>query len=418
MTARPVDPGSRRRPLYTAVALVLAMVAVLLAAGCIGGDIRLDQDLAIIKLNQDGSIEWMKMINSGKDDEVTDVIQTTDGGYTVAGGYSTSMCNKWSHFPTTPKIIRLSDKGDIIWEKEYISEMTDKAGYADPILGLVQKPDTGYYLISEHGSILNIGPSGIFSSRQLHDTDVLKRTDVKSIFRTRDGGSVIAGFTFQCRFNERIECPADRRDFQAFIEKLDPNGNSSWFRTYEDQDFFIVSQIIELNDDRVFVSIMESAKNESLVILDKNGVIQNSSFIGQDLLFYRMQPKNDGFVVFCLNRPMNFTYENYYYTSEGVRTRTISAGNNKIEYASGDLNSTTGMDSMSFLILKSGQFAFSARPETNISLVKKTGDGKTIWEQQLGPFSTDNNHVHIRHLIGTSDGGYLIVLGIEKTLAC
>ena len=36
MTARPVDPESRRRPLCTAVALVLVMVAVLLAAGCMG----------------------------------------------------------------------------------------------------------------------------------------------------------------------------------------------------------------------------------------------------------------------------------------------------------------------------------------------------------------------------------------------
>ena len=34
MTARPVDPESRRIPVYAAVALVLVMVAVLLAAGC------------------------------------------------------------------------------------------------------------------------------------------------------------------------------------------------------------------------------------------------------------------------------------------------------------------------------------------------------------------------------------------------
>jgi hypothetical protein len=36
MTARPVDPESRRRTLYAAVALVLVMAAVVLAAGCIG----------------------------------------------------------------------------------------------------------------------------------------------------------------------------------------------------------------------------------------------------------------------------------------------------------------------------------------------------------------------------------------------
>jgi hypothetical protein len=35
MTARPHDPESRRRPAYAAVALVLVMVAVLLAPGCV-----------------------------------------------------------------------------------------------------------------------------------------------------------------------------------------------------------------------------------------------------------------------------------------------------------------------------------------------------------------------------------------------
>ena len=34
MTARPIDPECRRRPVYAAVALVLVLVAVLLAAGC------------------------------------------------------------------------------------------------------------------------------------------------------------------------------------------------------------------------------------------------------------------------------------------------------------------------------------------------------------------------------------------------
>jgi hypothetical protein len=36
MTARPIDPDSRRRPVSAAVALVLVMVAVLLGAGYIG----------------------------------------------------------------------------------------------------------------------------------------------------------------------------------------------------------------------------------------------------------------------------------------------------------------------------------------------------------------------------------------------
>ncbi len=67
MTARPIDPESRRRPVYATVAPVLMMVAVLLAAGCMGGDYAIDEDINVIKLNHEGSTAWMKTIDSGQE---------------------------------------------------------------------------------------------------------------------------------------------------------------------------------------------------------------------------------------------------------------------------------------------------------------------------------------------------------------
>jgi hypothetical protein len=418
MTARPLDLESRGRTLRIAVALVLVMGAVLLAAGCMGGDLKMDQDLAVIKLNQNGSLAWMKMIDSGKDDEVTDVIQTSDGGFVIAGGYSTPMCNAWSHFPTTPRIIRLSDKGDALWEKEYTSEMTDKSGYADPIKGLVQTPDNGFYVVSQRGNILKISPEGIPRGSRLHDIDVLNKTEVESILRAHDGGSVIAGYTLQCKFDQRVECPPDHRDFKAFVEKLDQNGETSWSQSYADRKFFIASQISELNNDKGYASVMEISSNESLVILDKNGMLKNSSVIGSNLPVYKMQPSDDGFVVFCLNRDMNYTYENYYYNNEGIKIDTRSTGNFKVEYAYQDFNQSAGITDMIFLTMKMVQSDLSAHPKTNVSVLRINEDGQTLWESQITPINSGSNYIHIRNLLGTSDGGYMLVLGVEKTQSC
>jgi hypothetical protein len=178
MTARPIFPESRRRPVRIAVALMLVLVAVLLAAGCIGGDVTHEQDLTIIKINHDGSMAWMKTIDSGKDDEITDVIQTFDGGYAIPGGFSNVACNRASHFPTTPKIIRLSEKGDIVWEREYTSELKDKYGYENSIKGIIQTMDSGFYIISQRGMILKTNPSGIPGNKPLDDKVIHDNNEV------------------------------------------------------------------------------------------------------------------------------------------------------------------------------------------------------------------------------------------------
>jgi hypothetical protein len=328
------------------------------------------------------------------------------------------MCNAWSHFPTTPRIIRLSDKGDTIWDKEYTSELTDKSGYADPIKGLVQTPDNGFYIISQRGDILKINPEGIPRGSRLQNTDVLNKTEVESIIKTHDGGSVIAGFTLQCKFDQRIECPPDHRDFKAFIEKLDPNGETSWSQSYADRKFFITSQLSELNNDKGYASVMESFSNESVVTLDKNGRITNSSAISLNLSVYKMQPTDDGFIVFGFNRDMNYTYENYYYTNEGIKIDTRSLGNFKVEYAYQDFNQSAGTTDISFLTMKMVQSDLSAHPKTNVSVLKINEDGQTVWESQIISINSVSNYIHIRNLLKTSDGGYLIVLGVEKTQSC
>ena len=142
MTARPLDPANRRMPVSAAVALMIMMVAVLLAAGC-DAPPKENQDLHLVKLNHDGSVAWTKVIDSGKDDEMTDIIQTSDGGYILAGGYS--KCNDTDQFPSIPVLTRLFPDGKIQWVQEYSMN-----GLIMEALGPPEKirpcfPDRGWY---------------------------------------------------------------------------------------------------------------------------------------------------------------------------------------------------------------------------------------------------------------------------------
>lgn len=420
MIERSIFSDRPRSPVRPVVALIVLMVILLLTAGCMGGDIILEQDLAVIKLNHDGSMAWMKTIDSGKDDEATDVVQTSNGGYVIAGGYSTPRCNSRSHLSTTPKIIQLSNNGDIIWEREYPSELTAKSRDDNSIKGLVQMPDNGFYIILQDGKVVKISSLGILQTIRLHDTNVLNKTDVESFIRTHDGGSAIAGFTFHCELNrEGIEqCPYSSNDFRAFVEKLDRYGNISWSQAYDDSGFSIISNIVELKDDKGYVSVMKNNSNNSLVILDNTGDIINSSLFRSADYHYNIQSGINGFSVFT-DKIINNTYEEYSYNNEGMNIGTKYINNYRMGLVPTNYNIHAGSSDMDYLSLNKVQTDIGGQPTmTTIHVLKSNSDGTLVWDRQVTSYAMERDRINLRGLIETSDGGYLMVLGIEKTQSC
>lgn len=339
---------------------------------------------------------WMKTIDSGKDDEITDVIQTFDGGYAIAGGFSNVACNRASHFPTTPKIIWLSEKGDIVAEREYTSELKDTYGYENSIKGIVQTMDNGFYIISQRGMILKTNPSGIPGNKPLDNKVIHGNIELKSVIRTSEGGSAIAGVIY---------------DSQPFVAKLDREGNQSWFTKISNENFSKVISLIELPGNSGYIGQgQSSARIRPLFKLDNDGRIENTSAINLIKDVYQIHSIPEGFAVFSMNQSMNNTFEVLSYTDEGNAITTTF-----LENITPDARIIAD-ESSYFSVTVTGSFY---PVNSTVHAQKLDSNGKTIWDRRVTTFDKKNKYlVNVRNVIATSDGGYLIVLAIEKQKSC
>jgi hypothetical protein len=110
MTARPIDPESRRRPLRTAVVLVFVMVAVLLAAGC---DETPNKDIVVVKLTPNATLSWSKVIDTGDEDTAEGIISTSDGGFVISARLY-GMDHQQGRYPY---LIKFSHDGNFVWNR-------------------------------------------------------------------------------------------------------------------------------------------------------------------------------------------------------------------------------------------------------------------------------------------------------------
>ena len=367
----------------------LLCIAVLLAAGCEDAIHSHSQDIVIVKLNHDGSTAWIKTVDSGKNYVMNDALQTSDGGYALEGISSTPLCNPQckGYENWTPTILRLSTTGELISEWRFPSELKEKPGQYLP-MGLVQTPDNVFYTVSDTGIILFIDQKGTITGSRPLDPN-LQKDNIHSFIRTRDGGSAIIG--------------------RAFIEKLDPNGTTTWTRDYSAMGFSTVDQITELNNDRGYASVMTSNSNNSVVVIDNNGSIVNSSLISLDSYQYYLQTEPKGFSVFG-DQIINSTYPVYYYDNEGIRTDE-TARNFTYDPHTTIVTSDPGYVSVS----KTGVYFGVPKAATNISAQKLNRSGEVEWDHPITSFNTDIYSIHIRNTLETSDRGYIIVLGIENS---
>jgi len=78
------------------------------------------RDAWIVKLNNQGNLEWQKCIGGTWDDKAHSIIQTQDGGYVVAGTTDSDDGDvAYNHGPSDAWVFKLSETGNILWEKTF-----------------------------------------------------------------------------------------------------------------------------------------------------------------------------------------------------------------------------------------------------------------------------------------------------------
>lgn len=170
-------------------------------------------DLFLIKMDNNGTIQWTKTFGGTGNDIGKSVRQTIDGGYIIAG-YTSSFGTGYQD----TYLVRTDGTGNILWEKTLGNSFSDDFAYSVDITS-----SNGFIVTGQSGatlSLINLNASG--------DTLWTKAFGVSAVNygntvqQTTDGGFIIGGVS-----DNGGGTPPNPR---AYIIKTDSNGNGGCYQ--------------------------------------------------------------------------------------------------------------------------------------------------------------------------------------------
>ncbi|MBD3169575.1 MAG: T9SS type A sorting domain-containing protein [candidate division Zixibacteria bacterium] len=179
------------------------------------------KDLFLLKLDRSGNTIWLKTYGGDRDDGGRDVMQTSDGGYIIAG-----WTDSFSHGDSSDVyLIKTDASGDSLWSRTYGTNWWDKAHTVR------QTTDGGYIIAGITKSIpfrhidiyiIKTDSTGglewnwIYGTRYWDEAYAIEQTD--------DGGYIFTGGLGN----------SSMFSMDTYLIKLTSEGNISWRALYGD----------------------------------------------------------------------------------------------------------------------------------------------------------------------------------------
>jgi len=174
-------------------------------------------DVYVVKLDANGNLQWTKTIGGKKEEAGFSLIQTSDGGYAITGFTESFGAGDWDVY-----VVKLDAHGNLQWTKT-IGGPGNEEGFS-----LIQTSDGGYAIAGytesfgaggEDVYVVKLGANG---NLQWTKTIGGKGWDAGiSLIQTSDGGYAIAGHTKSFGAGE----------WDVYVVKLDAKGNLQWTKT-------------------------------------------------------------------------------------------------------------------------------------------------------------------------------------------
>jgi len=198
------------------------------------------EDAYILKLNSRGKIEWQKTFGGEDSDIANSIQQTKDGGYIVAGWTKSSGSGGEDAY-----ILKLNSKGEVEWRKTFGREDYDEANS-------IQQTKDGGYIVAGWTYSLGSGERDAYILKLNSKGEVeWQKTfggegndEANSIQQTKDGGYIVAGWTYSLGSGER----------DAYILKLNSKGEVEWQKTFGGEDSDIANSIQQTTDGGYIVA--------------------------------------------------------------------------------------------------------------------------------------------------------------------
>jgi len=248
-------------------------------------------DVYVVKLDANGNLQWTKTIGGEGWDEGHSLIQTSDGGYAIAG-----FTNSFGAGSGDVYVVKLDANGNLQWTNTIGGKNWDGGR------SLIQTSDGGYVIAGQTNSF-GAGGYDVYvvkldANGNLQWTKTIggKNEDLGlSLIQTSDGGYAIAGYTFS--FGGGWEA--------AYLVKLDANGNLQWTKTIGGKYFEDGHSLIQTSDSGYAIAGYTSSFGAGsvdvyVVKLDANGNLQWTKTIGQegwDRGFSLIQTSDGGYAI-------------------------------------------------------------------------------------------------------------------------
>lgn len=230
-----------------------------------------DFDYWFIKLNSAGNIEWQKTYGGTGMDQPYAIHQTLDGGY-IASGRSNTPNNgdvTGNHGQFDYWIVKVSNTGDLIWQKSLGGTNSDYGRFSQPTL------DGGYivagYSNSNNGNVS--GNNGGFDCwiAKLNETGTIEWQKSlggtgydwgRSLTETEDGGFVIALGSK----STNISAGTHHGNNDVLLIKLEGNGSLSTSETSMKKELTVAP-----NPSNGYFTINHLFNNSSLEVYSLSG---------------------------------------------------------------------------------------------------------------------------------------------------
>ena len=250
-----------------------------------------NRDMYIVKISSTGSLQWTKTVGGSINDFAQSIIQTTDGGYAIAGFTASFGTGSYDIY-----IIKLSSTGLLQWSKTLGGTNEDYA------YSIVQATDGGY-AVAGYTKSFGIGGYDMYIAK-LSSTGSLQWSKTVggtnddyaySIVQATDGGYAIAGVT------KSYGAGSD----DMYIVKLTSIGSLQWSRTVGGTNEDYAYSIVQATDGGYAVagytkSFGIGGYDMYITKLSSTGSLQWSSTVGganEDYAYSIIQIADNGYVV-------------------------------------------------------------------------------------------------------------------------
>jgi len=236
------------------------------------------------------TLTWDKTFGGIEADMANSIIQTEDGGYAVAGYTWSKGAGRQDFW-----VIKLYEDGSIEWDRTF------GGSAADVIYSIIQTKDRGYAVAGKTKSIASGEKAWVIKmntrGNKVWDNTFAKRTDdeIFSIIQTKDGGYTVCGYTGAKDWGE-VDSWIIKLDKTLNIEWDKTFGGIGWDETnsilQEEDGSFIVFGFVQSKD--------KGREDGWIVKLNENGeMVWDKSFGGSqnDEVFSGIKTADGGYAV-------------------------------------------------------------------------------------------------------------------------